>query len=113
MTAPAVSLPAESLARYGRHVLVAEIGADGQARVLGASARVAAPAGARQDPVLARAFEIAALYAARAGFSSTSPGVIGLDALAPEALVRDPHARAALAGARLALAELRRVALAR
>jgi len=90
-------------ARFVRQILLPEIGEAGQARL--AEGRAAVGGG----PSLAH--EIAALYARGAGFAEIGPGEIDVDALAPSAIVASPSARALLAGARAALAEIRRVAV--
>lgn len=89
--------------RFVRQILLAEIGEQGQARLARASAAVGGPS---------LAHEIAALYARGAGFAEVVPGAIDVEALAPASEVESPAARALLAGARAALAEIRRVALA-
>jgi hypothetical protein len=58
------------------------------------------------------AHELAGLYARGAGFAAIVPGAIDVEALAPEAIVATPAARALLAGSRAALAEIRRAAFA-
>jgi hypothetical protein len=92
-------LPAEAGARFVRQILLPEIGAAGQRRVEAAAAAVAGQG---------LAHEIACRYAEGAGFGRVTPGPIDVDALAPADLVSDPSARHVLAGARAALAELRR-----
>ena len=89
----------EATARYARQILLAELGSEGQARIRAATACVAGTTPAHA---------IATRYAERAGFAGVAPGPIDLDALAPEAIVRHPEARAVLAGARAALAEMRK-----
>ena len=86
-------------ARFVRQVLLEEIGAEGQQRI---EAAVAAVAG---DGL---AHEIASRYATGAGFGGLARGDIDLDALAPAPLVTQEPARQVLAGARAALAEMRR-----
>ncbi|MEJ7735610.1 MAG: hypothetical protein WKG00_41285 [Polyangiaceae bacterium] len=87
--------------RYLRQLLLAEVGAAGQARIGAARARVggATPAHA-----------VAELYARRAGFAGVDPAAPGaLELEADDAAgVCTPAARALLAGARLALRETRR-----
>ena len=85
-------------ARYLRQVLLPEIGAEGQAKIAASSARVGGPA---------LAGEVAELYARGAGFSNVEPGAIDEDALAPQAIVKTPSARAVCAGSRAALAAMR------
>ena len=87
-------------ARFVRQVLLPEIGAPGQQRI---EAAVAAVGGH------GLAHEIASRYASGAGFGGVSPGDVDVDALAPAALVSHEPARQVLAGARAALAEMRRV----
>jgi hypothetical protein len=87
-------------ARFLRQALLPEIGEAGQRRI-GASAAAVAGDGL--------AHEIAARYATGAGFGAVTPGAIDVEALAPAAIVRHPAAREVLAGARAALAEMRRV----
>jgi hypothetical protein len=86
-------------ARFVRQVLLPEIGEAGQRRIEAATAAVAG-----EGP----AHEVASRYALGAGFAAVVPGPIDVGALAPADLVRDAHAREILAGARAALAELRR-----
>jgi hypothetical protein len=93
-------------ARFLRQVLLTEIGAEGQRRI---EASVADVAG---DPA-SLAHEIASLYARGAGFRAVAPCPIDVAALAPEAIVTSPAAREVLAGARAALAEIRRAITAR
>lgn len=88
-------------ARYLRQVLLPEIGAEGQRRIAASVARV------EGDPS-SLAHEVASLYARGAGFSAVAAGPIDISALAPPAMVSHPSAREVLAGARAALAELRR-----
>lgn len=87
-------------ARFVRQVLLPEIGEAGQRRIEAASARVAGDG---------LAHEVASRYALGAGFAAAVPGAVDVEALAPADLVQEPHARQVLAGARAALAELRRV----
>ena len=87
-------------ARFVRQVLLPEIGAEGQRRL---EAAVAAVGG---DGL---AHEIAARYAAGAGFGGLQAGAVDVDALAPASLVTHDPARQVLAGARAALAEMHRV----
>jgi hypothetical protein len=84
-------------ARSIRQMLVAEIGAAGQARIEGASASVAG------DGLV---HEIAAAYALRAGIARIVPGAIDEERLAP-AFLENPAARAMVAGSRAALASIR------
>lgn len=86
-------------ARFLRQVLLPEIGEQGQRRIEGASAAVGGAS---------LAHEVARLYAAGAGFAAITPGEIDVDALAPAGMVKEAAAREVLAGARAALAELRR-----
>ncbi len=86
-------------ARFVRQVLLPEIGAEGQRRIASAVAAVAGDGLAR---------EVASLYAAGAGFGGLAVGEVDVDALAPAALVTHEPARQVLAGARAALAEMRR-----
>ena len=88
-------------ARFVRQMLLPEIGIEGQARIGQATAAVsgASPAHA-----------VARLYAEGAGFGSIAEGPIDVDALAPPAIVASPAAREVLAGARAALAAIRRAA---
>jgi hypothetical protein len=90
-------------ARHLRQVILAEIGADGQARLSAASAAVGAPA--PDAPALAH--DVASRYARGAGFAAVVPGAIDVAALAPSSIVADPAAREVLAGARAALAAMR------
>ena len=91
-------------ARYLRQLLLADVGAAGQARIGAARARVGGDTPAHV---------VAELYARRAGFAGVDPAASGeLDGDAAsnaEAVdVRTPAARAVLSGARLALRETRR-----
>lgn len=79
--------------------MLAEVGERGQSAIARAVARVG---GSRS------ANDVAALYARGAGFSAVEPGAVDVDALAPTDLVRSEAARDVLAGARAALAEIRR-----
>ena len=92
----------EQAARYGRQILLAELGVEGQARICATTAPVGGATFAH---------EVAARYAERAGFASVTPGVIDLDALAPPGIVQRPEARAVLAAARVVLAEMRKARL--
>jgi molybdopterin/thiamine biosynthesis adenylyltransferase len=87
------------LSRFVRQVLLPEIGEAGQARLGEAEAAVGGAG---------LAHEVAARYAEGAGFGAVVAGPIDVDALAPPAIVRTDAAREALAGARAALAEIRR-----
>ena len=75
-------------ARHMRQILLAEIGSEGQARIARAAARVAGPSAAHA---------VAELSPAPSSIPSGG-----------EELVRTPAARDLLAGARLALLEIRR-----
>ena len=86
-------------ARFLRQELLPEIGERGQRRL---SASSAAVGGAGLS------HEVAARYALGAGFGDVTPGPLDLDALAPAALVKSGPAREVLAGARAALAAMRR-----
>jgi hypothetical protein len=88
-------------ARFVRQVLLPEIGEAGQRRIEASSAAVGGDG---------LAHEVASRYAVGAGFGRLGPGSIDVDALAPADLVTDPRAREILAGARAALAEMRRAA---
>jgi len=88
--------------RFVRQVLLPEIGEAGQGRIGAATASVAGDG---------MAHEIAVRYAEAAGFRAVAAGPVDVEALAPASLVTSPAARAVLAGARAALAELRRAAL--
>jgi molybdopterin/thiamine biosynthesis adenylyltransferase len=88
--------------RFVRQVPLPEIGEAGQRRIGLATAAVAGAG---------LAHEVAARYAEAAGFGAVAPGPVDVDALAPAAVVTDARAREVLAGARAALAELRRAAL--
>lgn len=85
-------------ARYLRQVLLPEIGAEGQARISDATARVTGPAFEG---------EVAELYARGAGFGRVEPGGIDMDGLAPASIVKTPAARAVCAGSRAVLAAMR------
>jgi len=85
-------------ARYLRQVLLPEIGAEGQARFAAGTARVGGPS---------LAHEVAELYARGAGFQRIEPGTIDTSELAPDAITKDPAARAVCAGSRAALAAMR------
>jgi hypothetical protein len=89
-------------ARFLRQVLLPEIGLEGQARIVNASAAVA-------GPTLAN--ELAELYARGAGFGRIEAGDIDIDALAPSAILRVAAARELCAGARAALAAMREAVL--
>jgi hypothetical protein len=86
-------------ARFVRQVLLPEVGEGGQRRIEAASAAVAGEG---------LAHEVASRYALGAGFAGVVPGPIDVDALAPAELLADKNAREILAGARAALAEMRR-----
>jgi hypothetical protein len=88
-------------ARYLRQILLAEIGAPGQERIGAATAQVKGPTAAHG---------VAELYARRAGFGSVGDAAATLEPGAADEAVRTPSARDLLAGARLALAEMRRAA---
>ncbi|HZO11619.1 MAG TPA: hypothetical protein VFB62_00120 [Polyangiaceae bacterium] len=92
-------MTSDGAARYARQILLAELGSEGQARICAATAHVAGTTPAHA---------IATRYAERAGFAEVAPGELDLDTLAPESLVKHPAARAVLAGARAALAEMRK-----
>ncbi len=87
--------PAQS-ARFVRQIMLDAVGARGQRALLSGAARVAG-------------HEVAELYAGRAGVGSLVPGLVDEASLAPESIVAEPAARSVLAGARAALAELRRI----
>jgi hypothetical protein len=86
-------------ARFVRQILLPEIGEPGQRRIEAAFAAVAGEG---------LAHEVASRYAEGAGFAGVRPGSIDVDALAPAEIVAHPSARHVLAGARAALAEMRR-----
>lgn len=86
-------------ARFVRQVLLPEIGEAGQRRIEASSARVAGDG---------LAHEIAALYAAGAGFGAVTAGAVDVALLAPPDVVASASAREVLAGARAALSEMRR-----
>ena len=86
-------------ARFVRQILLPEIGEAGQRRIGAATAAVAGDG---------LAHEVAVRYVEAAGFGAVAAGGVDVAALAPASLVTDAHARAVLAGARAALAELRR-----
>ena len=86
-------------ARFVRQILLPEIGEAGQRRIEATSAAVAGEG---------LAHEIAARYAQGAGFAGLAPGAVDVDALAPAGIVTSSSARQVLAGARAALAEMRR-----
>ena len=88
------SLPAEANARYARQILLAEVGRQGQAKVLAATACVGGQG---------LAHRVAVRYALRAGFAAVLPGEIATEALAPAAIVKYGASREVLAGARVAL----------
>jgi hypothetical protein len=92
-------------ARFVRQLLLPEIGEAGQRRIEASTAAVAGPASSHLPDL---AHEVASRYATGAGFGGLEPGSIDVDALAPADLVTDPSAREILAGARAALAEMRR-----
>jgi hypothetical protein len=83
--------------RYGRQILVAEIGEAGQARIEVATVALSGPG---------LAHEIACTYAERAGVSRIVPGLIDEREKAPTFL-ENATARAVVAGSRAALAALR------
>lgn len=89
-------------ARYGRQILLREVGRAGQLEVLGAVAHVGG------DTLANR---VAETFARRAGFAEVSSGEVGVEQLAPRHLVVVPAARAVLAGARAALQRFREVAV--
>ncbi len=88
-------------ARFLRQVLLPEIGEAGQQRIEASSAAVAGAG---------LAHEVASRYALGAGFGAVTGGRIDVDALAPGAVVSSGSqaAREVLAGARAALAAMRR-----
>lgn len=86
-------------ARFVRQVLLPEIGEAGQRRIEAASAAVAGEG---------LAHEVAARYALGAGFGGVTRGPVDVEALAPAELLSSGPAREVLAGARAALAEMRR-----
>lgn len=83
-----------TLARYARQILLAEVGRDGQARLLDATANLAGDG---------LAHEVAARYAERAGFRGLEAGHLAVAELAPSSIVTNDAARAVLAGARAAV----------
>lgn len=85
--------------RFLRQVLLPEIGPEGQARLGAATAAVGGDG---------LAHEVAERYARGAGFGAVAAGDIDEAVLAPGAIVGAPAAAAVLAGARAALAEIRR-----
>jgi hypothetical protein len=87
--------------RFVRQVLLPEIGEPGQRRLAAATASVGGEGFAH---------EVAALYTEAAGFAAVGPGPIDVEALAPSSIVTTAAAREMLAGARAALAEMRRAA---
>lgn len=87
--------------RYVRQMLLPEIGEAGQRRLIAATAAVSGEGFAHA---------VAARYAEAAGFGAIAEGAIDVAALAPEAIVKTAEARELLAGARAALAEIRRAA---
>lgn len=87
--------------RFVRQVLLPEIGEAGQQRLCAAEAAVGGAG---------LAHEVAARYAEGAGFARVVAGAIDVEALAPAAIVQADAARELLAGARAALAEMRRAA---
>jgi hypothetical protein len=82
--------------RYLRQVLLAEVGPAGQRRLASATARLAGEG---------LAHEVAATYAARAGFARVVPGALG-ERAAPSGVVVEPAADAVLRGSRAALAAI-------
>ena len=89
--------------RFVRQILLPEIGEAGQRRLGAASAAVGGSG---------LAHEVASRYAEAAGFAAVLDGPIDTVALAPADIVTSFPAREVLAGARAALAEIRRAALA-
>jgi hypothetical protein len=87
--------------RYLRQILLAEIGAPGQERIGAATAQVKGPTAAHA---------VAELYARRAGFGCLADAPATVEPGATDEVVRTPAARDVLAGARMALAEMRRAA---
>ena len=90
----------EQIARYARQLMLREVGAVGQQRIVEATAAVSGPEGSL-------AHEVAARYATAAGFAAVAAGEVDRDRLAPAELVVSEAARDVLAGSRLALAVLR------
>jgi hypothetical protein len=84
--------------RFLRQAMLSEVGERGQARLAGATARVAGDG---------LAHEVACRYAIGAGFAGVAPGVVDLDALAPRDVVTTAPAREVLAGVRAALLAMR------
>jgi hypothetical protein len=83
----------DDFARYGRQILLAEVGREGQGRVMVAVAAVGGET---------LAHRVAVRYAERTGFAGIERASIDLDVLAPDALLEWPAAREVLAGARAA-----------
>lgn len=86
-------------ARHLRQILLFEIGAPGQERIVRSTARVDGPG---------LAHEVAVRYASGAGFGAVAAGPVPVEALAPSEIVRFDAPRQVLAGARAALSEIRR-----
>ncbi len=97
-----MSLEPQQAARYGRQILLAEIGRVGQARICSATARLAGEGFAHI---------IAERYADRVGFAGTREGLIDVERLAPSEVLQEPAARLVLAASRAALAALRSTAI--
>lgn len=95
---PDPRLAGMELARYGRQVLLREVGHEGQGRVLRATAAVGGETLAHRAAVR---------FALRSGFHGVSPGAVDVESLAPSSIVTVPAARSILAGARCALAAFR------
>lgn len=97
-----VTLLPEDFARYGRQILLAEIGVEGQRRLKHARAFVGGDG---------LAHRVAVRYAERAGFSGIEKGSVSIEALAPFPIVSFAAAREVVAGARAALEALRAAAI--
>jgi len=83
----------EDFARYGRQILLAEVGREGQARLKHGVARVGGET---------LAHRVAALYAERAGFATIEEAPIDVESLAPPSSCARSVTREILAGARAA-----------
>ena len=98
------TLDNDEIARYSRHLILPEVGMEGQRRLATAAAAVGAA-----DRGLA--YETAVRYARRVGFGRIDEGSISVDELAPVAVVQNEACRSVLAGSRAVLNAMREVVL--
>jgi hypothetical protein len=104
-----MTLSDELRARYARQILLPELGPGGQARIVAGCAAVAGQPGG-SSPTQQLTHQVAERYARCAGFERVSAAALDLEAMAPRDVVSHDAPRAVLAGARAALAAIRRAA---